>query len=104
MSVVYESQPVMAGDTLNWVLRARRNGATWNLTGATVSLYFRNQAGTVYGPYSAELTDAANGVAEYQNESALLTGGTWRRHWLIAQAAVTRRSREIGFDVLSASE
>lgn len=87
------------GSTYRFRLNAKKDGATWDLTGATVTLHITTPGGTVTA-YSATVTGASSGQAEYVGTGSELDGtGTWQRAWQVVQGSVTQRSLPISFGV-----
>jgi hypothetical protein len=106
MADPFINQPLTTGDSQDFILNARKDGSSWDLSSATVSLYLRRPDGIVLGPLTATVIQPTNGVAHYLSQTELSLPGQWRRHWLIqdTNGPTTRRSREIGFVVESTSE
>ena len=96
----YSDQPIVVGDTIDFKLHARKDRATWDLTGATVSLYLKNPSGIVSAALSATITDATAGIADYTTTTELDEDGDWVRQWKVVSGAVTLWSEEIEFSVL----
>lgn len=91
---------IVEGSTISFVLNAQKDGATWDLTAATVSLYLRDPEGNWSSANSATLTDATGGVATYTTSTSDLDAeGQWARQWVVVQSSVTLKYPVIHFDV-----
>ncbi len=92
---------VIAGTTKRWALTALKDGAAWNLTGATVTLILRRPDGTET-TYSAAGFVGAN--ARYHDNAAadlpVAAVGLWTRAWNVVKGNVRERSKAIPFQVL----
>lgn len=79
---------VYTGDTVRLRLTATKDGAAWDLTGATVILRLVSPAG-VASSKSATISSAASGVAHYDTLTTdLPSAGTWLAQWLISQSGL----------------
>ena len=91
---------IVEGSTIAFVLNAQKDGATWDLTAATVSLYLRDPYGSWSAANSATLTNASAGIATYTTTTSDLNyEGQWARQWAVTQGGVTLRYPAIYFDV-----
>lgn len=96
------ASPLTVGSVYRFRLTAKKDGLVWNLTGATVQLLLRNPSGTTT-TYSATVTDATAGVAEYTSAAANLdTAGGWRRSWKVTQSSIIQSSIPVQFSVQAA--
>lgn len=65
------------------------DGVTWDITGATVTLYMRKPDGTLLTK-TAAVTDGDAGVAEYTTSTTDLdVGGPWELTWKVVLGGVT---------------
>lgn len=99
----YVVQPIVVGDTIDFVINARKDGAVYDLTDATVSLYLQKPDGTVLSAFSATVSDGPGGVAHYQTATTVLdTAGDWVRQWKTVKSGVVLWTRKRLFTVESA--
>ncbi len=97
------SQPIVVGDTVDFTLNARKDGSTWNITGATVTLYLQKPDATVLSPFSATVSGGADGIAHYQVATTVLSvAGTWGLQWKVSLSGVVAWSKVITFTVYPA--
>ena len=90
---------ITKGSTHRFQLTATKDGAVWDLTGATVTLYLIDTLG-VETNYRATLSNPTAGVAYYDATTAILsTSGQWSRAWKVVQSGVTLWSGRTGFFV-----
>jgi hypothetical protein len=90
----------IVGQTYKIQLRAKKDGATWNLASAVVRLYLKDPQGVTRTPASAAVSDATNGVASYTSlANDLDMPGTWHRAWEVIDGAVIQRCAPIQFRV-----
>lgn len=90
---------VTTGSTIKFELDADKDGATWDLTAATVTLYLTDPSGNE-ASYTATIDSAANGLASYTvGTSVLDERGTWKRQWSVTQGAVTLHTKPKEFYV-----
>lgn len=88
------AEPVVVGGTYNWKLTATKDGAAYDLTGATVVLTFVSPSGT---RTQYTFTAAASSPA-YENPTGLITThGEWIRSWKTTLSGVVLETREIPF-------
>jgi hypothetical protein len=102
--VAYQNQQLVVGDTAQFILYARKNGVTWDITGGTVLLYlWKKDSSSTSGPYTATLTTPTSGEADYTVATTVLdSAGTWFRQWKITVGSIVMRSNPIQFLVLAA--
>lgn len=82
------SADITAASTYRHKLTATKDGSTWDLTGATITLYFRDPDGTVTAK-SASLLVAASGTAYYDSSTTdVVTEGRWHRAWRVVQGSI----------------
>ena len=82
------TKKITTGSTHTFRLIATKDDTTWDLTGATVTLYLTDPDG-VETSYTASLTDEDNGIADYTVATSVLDQvGTWQRQWRVAQSGV----------------
>lgn len=90
---------MVVGNTYKFRLTATRDGAAWDLTGATVTMALRNPAG-IAAIKSASVTNAAGGIVEYNSIiSDIATSGIWSRSWEITQGTIVQESPIVSFSV-----
>jgi hypothetical protein len=91
---------ITRGSTHRFQLTATKDGAVWDLTGATVTLFLIDTLGAETS-YTATISSPSGGVAYYDVATSVLTqAGTWSRAWRIVQSGVTMWSVRTGFDVV----
>jgi len=86
------ASPITVGSTRNFQLTATKDGAAWDLTGATVTLAFAPPAASGLPPFTrpATVTDGPGGVAGYvSTPSDLTVTGLWQREWAVADGGVS---------------
>ena len=88
------------GSTHRLKLAATKDGVTWDLTGATVSLVLTDPDGNE-ATYSATLSGTpTDGTAYYDLSTSILDQvGTWKRTWKVVQSSVTMWSTQTKFQV-----
>jgi uncharacterized protein YfaS (alpha-2-macroglobulin family) len=83
------SEPITVGSTPTFEAAFTRDGAAWDLTGATVTFYLKKPDGTLL-TRTPTITNAVGGIAAYQ---ALTTDldvkGTWRNAWKVVGGGQT---------------
>lgn len=90
---------ITKGSTHRFTLNATKDGATWDLTGATVTLVLVDPSGNEIN-CSATLSAPTSGVAYYDTSTTDLDEvGTWQRVWKIVQSSVTMWSVRTNFHV-----
>lgn len=91
---------ITKGSTHRFQLSALKDGVTWDLTGATVTLSLtdpENNEATYTATLSATPT---NGIAYYDVATTVLDqAGTWSRVWKVIQSGVTMWSARQNFHV-----
>jgi hypothetical protein len=90
-----------AGSTYRFKLTATKDGAVWDLTGATVTLLLRKPDAT-QETKSASLLVAASGTAYYDSlttDLAAADRGRWWRAWRVVQGSIDVTGDEIDFVV-----
>lgn len=66
-----------------------KDGAVWDLTGATVTIIFTPPSPAAAFTRTATITDAAAGVASYQcTTTDLNASGAWARQWHVVQGSI----------------
>lgn len=97
------NQLLAIGDTATFKVEAEKDGTTWDLTGGTVEITFRNPSGTILGPYTATISNPTGGIAYYSVSDTFLDGaGIWARQWRIVVGSIQMRSMQpIQFTVYS---
>ena len=94
--------PLTIGSTYRFRLVAKKDGVTWDLTAATISLLFRKPDGTSLTG-SATVTDGPGGVAEYVcSTTDLDIIGGWRLSWKVVAGVIVQSSLPIPFSVQAA--
>lgn len=102
--MAFVDQPIVVGDTIDFTLAARKDGAIWDITGAAVLLYLTKPDGTVLAPLTATISDGPAGAAHYQTLTTTLdTEGDWVRQWRVEKTGVVLWSGEIEFQVRHAA-
>lgn len=91
---------ITKGSTHRFELTATKDGVTWDLTGAVVTLALTDPAGNE-DTYTATLSATpTNGVAYYDVATTVLDqAGTWSRVWKVVQSGVTMWSTRQPFHV-----
>ena len=93
------SEPIVMGGTYYWKLTATKDGAVWDLTGATITITFFTPSGTTK-EYAAAILVAANGTAFYVNPTATFDAkGPWSVSWQVTQSGVIQETQEDSFTV-----
>lgn len=73
----------------------------WDLTGATVTIYFKRPDGTTFSQ-SASLFSATVGQVNYDcSTSDLNQAGNWTRSWKVVLGGVTDYTEPVQFSVLA---
>jgi hypothetical protein len=79
-----------------------KDGAVWNITGATVTLHLKNPSGTT-SIKSASILSATNGQVYYDSAAADLdVAGQWKRSWKISLSGVIDFTAPVQFTVVEA--
>jgi len=90
---------MIVGNTYRFKLTATKDGATWDITGATVKLFLRGPSGAVIEK-TGNILSAAAGTAYYDSDAADIdTAGNWVRSWEITQGSIVQESDPIIFYV-----
>lgn len=80
-------------------LTASKDSATWNISGATVTLYLEKPDGTTVTK-AGSIDTSASGTAHVDlTTTDLDTAGSWRRSWKVSVSGVTLESSPINFSV-----
>lgn len=80
---------ITTGSTIKFELDADKDGATWDLTAATVTFYLTDPSGN-RAEYAGTIDSASNGLASYTVATSVLDEvGTWTRQWKVVQSSVT---------------
>lgn len=96
----FVQEPLVVGNTTDFILTARKDGVTWDLTSAVVTLTLWRPDGTTIGPLSATITNPTGGVAHHQvDETVLDSVGNWYRRWAVVQGLTKVRTRKKSFSV-----
>jgi len=96
----YQLQPIVVGNTHDFVANFQKDGSTWNITGGTISLYLIKPNGVVLPPFSATITSGSGGVAHYAAAATVLdVPGEWKKLWYVSVSGVVQRSTKIPFMV-----
>jgi hypothetical protein len=93
------SRTLVAGSTYRFKLAATKDGAAWDLSSATVTLYLQKPDGTLVTK-TGTVYDGPNGLARFDSEAADLDPadvGVWSRSWEITDGAVVQESQSIVF-------
>lgn len=95
-------EPLTTLSTYRFKLTATKDGATWDLTGATVTLKLRKPDGTQVTK-SASLLVAASGTAYYDcSTSDLGDPGRWYKSWRVVQSSIDVTTPRKAFVVVEA--
>lgn len=93
------------GSTYAWTPNAAGltlDGTTWDLTGATVTLYLTDPNGNET-PYDVPVTNAAAGIAQRRGLATdLPIPGQWQRCYRVQQGSIDLTSLPVGFRVVQA--
>jgi len=80
----------------------KKDGSTWDLTGAAVELFFKKPDGSFQAAKTATISNASGGIAYYDTLTTDLdTAGIWYRSWRVSQSGVVLESEPIEFEVLA---
>lgn len=80
-----------------------KDGVTWDLTSATVSLLLKKPDGTTLTRSASIAAPATAGIAYYDTLTTDLdVAGIWHRSWKIVQAPITLYTSSIEFEVTAA--
>ena len=89
------------GNTHKFLLAAEKDGLTWDLSSATVTLIFVKPDWSQVTK-SATLVSGPAGTAQYTTLTTDLDqSGKWRRFWRVVDGSVDLRYGPILFDVLA---
>lgn len=79
-----------------------KDGSLWNLTGATIVVYFKRPDGTTFNK-TASLLNAAAGQVNYDSATGDLNqAGNWTRSWQVTLGGVVDYTPPVQFTVLVA--
>ncbi len=95
------SGPVVVGSTYLWRTKFLRDGAIYDLTGATITISFQPPSGAVQ-TFSMSPSSPTEGIAEYTNTTALFTGtqdAQWNRSYKVTKSGIVLESQPIPFKV-----
>lgn len=98
------SSPLTIGSTYRFAPDGAitRDGAPWDLTGATVTVLLKAPSGAIT-TLTATVDDAAGGLAHADNATGDLSErGTWTRSWKVEQSGVVLISVPVPFEVVEA--
>ncbi len=91
---------IVAGGTYTFTLHASKDGVTWDLTAATVTLILRKKGGSAALLAASLVSSGTGGVATYTTLTTdLASGGTWYCSWKVVQSSITVESAEESFPV-----
>lgn len=91
---------LVIGSVYRFVLTALKDGAVWDLSDATVTLYLKKPSGTILTK-SATVHDPDNGGARFDCATTDLdSSGLWSRSWRVVDGSVTQESLPILFTVV----
>lgn len=93
--------PVVAGSTYKWMPTFLRNGAIYDLTGATITVSFLPPTGAAQ-TFNMSIVSASAGTATYTNTTSLFTNalaGQWYRSYKVSVGGVVLESPPIAFPV-----
>ena len=95
------AEPVyVVGNTHKFKLTAQKDGSTWNLTSATVTLQLVNPSTGAVSNKAATLDTPASGIASYTTTTSDLgVAGEWKRYWKVVDGSVTLTYGPIYFTV-----
>jgi hypothetical protein len=97
-----DTSVLVAGGTYRFLLTATKDGTPWDLSSASVALYFRKPDGTALPGLAATVLSAAAGTAYYDSLTTDLTDlGQWARAWEVTDGAVVQRGRPVLFRVVA---
>lgn len=92
----------IVGNTYRFKLTATKDGATWDITAATIKLFLKGPSGTVTTKTGAILV-AGDGTCYYDSSASDLdAAGRWERSWEITQGGIIQESAPIVFYVQAA--
>lgn len=87
-TVTWASDRYTVGGSFLFDTIFKADGTVINITGGTVSLYFRKPNGTIL-TRSGTITDGAAGVAEYETDGDDFTvDGNWARRWTVTVGGI----------------
>lgn len=96
----FTDQPLVVGDTADFTIHVKKDGAVWDISGATVTLTLRDPDGNTVGPFSATVSNGPGGIAHYQVADTVLDqSGDWARQWKVEKSGVELKTRIINFTV-----
>ncbi len=102
--MAFTTQPIVVGGTYDFTHYVEKDGAVWDISGATVLIYFTKPDLTALAPLTATVSDGPAGVAHYANPTTLLdVPGGWLRRWEVSKGGIVLPSGPIFFDVTAAS-
>lgn len=93
---------ITVGSQYRFEATITKNGAVWDLTGATVLIYFKRPDGTTFSK-SASLLNATAGQVNYDSAVGDLNqaGTTWTRSWQVTLGGVVDYTPPVQFTVLA---
>lgn len=81
------NKPLVVGSQYRFLGTITKNREVWNLTGATVLLYFKRSDGTSFSQ-SATAVNASSAQFKYENSTSDLNmEGQWTRYWHIVDSS-----------------
>lgn len=97
------SNPLTVGSQYRFEATLTKDGSPWDLTGATVTLYFKRPDGTTFSKTGSLLNSGLNGQVYYDcTTTDLDQAGNWTRAWKIVVGGVTDYATPVQFTVLAA--
>lgn len=92
-----------SGSTYLFVLVAKKDGETWDLSNATVQLILRDPSGT-QTTKTATVFNGPAGIVRYSSPAADLSTidtntARWARRWVITDGGIIQKSHWIEFSV-----
>lgn len=94
-------RPLTVGSQYKFLDTITKNGAVWDLTGATVTIFFKRPDGSTFST-AGSLHDADSGQVTYTcSTSDLSVAGNWTRSWRVVLGGFTDYSEPILFTVVA---
>ncbi len=91
---------LVVGSQYNFLDVITRNGVIWDLTGATVTIYFKRPDATTFS-FTGTLTTPTSGQVSYQCATTDLNqAGQWTRAWKVVLNGVTYWTVPTSFQVV----
>lgn len=87
---------ITTASTFEFLLTATKNGVVWDLSGATVTIFFQQPDGINLAGKPATILVPAAGTASYVTTTTDITiPGQWYVCWQVSQAGVVINSKPI---------